>query len=50
MALSRMRRKEIMDSLVMEIGKNLFYGGFSVEAFADAHGLSKQSIYRYLEV
>ena len=48
MALSRLRRKEIMDALLFEIGQNAFFGEFSVSSFADAHGLSKQSVYRYL--
>ena len=48
MALSKLRRKEIMDALLYEIGRNQFIKGFSVNTFADAHGLSKQSIYRYL--
>jgi len=49
MALSKQQRQAIVDSLVNEIGKAEFSGSFSVDRFSASHGLSKQSIYRYLE-
>jgi len=50
MALSKLHRQEIMNNLLYEIGRNVYYGQFSVNSFAETHKLSKQSIYRYLNV
>jgi len=48
MALSKQQRQAIIDSLLNEIGKDRFLGDFTVNRFSASHGLSKQSIYRYL--
>lgn len=48
MALSKMQRQNIIDSLIREIGHDLFTGTFSVDEFSKSHMLSKQSVYRYL--
>jgi len=48
MALSKQQRQAIVDSLLNEIGKDKYYGNFSVDSFSTSYGLSKQSIYRYL--
>lgn len=48
MALSKMQRQKIIESLIIEIGKNSFENTFSVDDFSKSHGLSKQSVYRYL--
>jgi len=47
--LSKAQRQTIINSLVSEIGKDPYSMRFSVEEFADAHGLSIQSVYRYLD-
>jgi len=49
MSLSRTRRKEIIDALINELGIDLYKQSFSVERFARDHGVSRQSIYRYLD-
>ena len=48
-ALSKQRRQVIIDSLISEIGNFMKADKFSVNAFAKSHGLSVQSVYRYLE-
>ena len=48
-ALSKQRREVIIDSLISEIGNFMKAGRFSVNTFAKSHGLSVQSVYRYLE-
>ena len=48
MALSKQKRQVIIDSLISDIGKDTFSNGFSVDDFSVSHGLTKQSIYRYL--
>ena len=48
-ALSQARRQAIVDLLVCEIGKDQYSTAFSVEVFAETHGVSKQSVYRYLD-
>ena len=49
MSLSRKNRQEIIGALLREIGRSQFYEDFSVTEFAESCGLSRQSIYRYLE-
>jgi len=49
MSLKKGKRQEIINELINEIGKDIFYNSFSVDSFADLCGLTKQSVYRYLE-
>ena len=48
MSLSKVHRQEIKNKLLKEIGKTQFYKDFSVAAFADSCGLSRQAIHKYL--
>ena len=50
MSLSKLHRQEIINTLLYDIGRSRFYRDFSVGEFADAHKLSKQSVYRYLNI
>lgn len=50
MALSKLKRQTIVDSLLSEIGRDEYFRGFSIKDFAKTHGLSPQSVYRYLSI
>ena len=48
MSLTKLRRKEIIDALINELGIDSYTHSFSVDKFSKEQGISRQSIYRYL--
>ena len=48
MSLSKLKRNEIIEALIIELGIGEYTHSFSVDRFAKEQGISRQSVYRYL--
>ena len=49
MTLSNQKRQAIIDALINELGVDMYLHKFSVDRFAKGQGISRQSVYRYLD-